>query len=107
MERTSANKSTTWSLTSSASRRTGRTYKRIVRGGLNTLCPFEENPRPDRMIEKLRKTNRRYPGDLVVDIIPVVEAWEAEFGRTFVLGSDAGKLKLRAALEPMWHKVKG
>ncbi|KAG5998807.1 hypothetical protein E4U52_004799 [Claviceps spartinae] len=72
-------------------------HKRVVRSGPNTLCPFEENP-PDRVIEE--------DDILIVDLGPVFEAWEADFGRTFVLGSDAGKLKLRDALEPMWHKVK-
>ncbi|KAG5932780.1 hypothetical protein E4U60_005003 [Claviceps pazoutovae] len=72
-------------------------HKRVVRSGPNTLCPFEENP-PDRLIEE--------DDILIVDLGPVFEAWEADFGRTFVLGSDAGKLKLRDALKPMWHNVK-
>ncbi|KAG5956298.1 hypothetical protein E4U58_006675, partial [Claviceps cyperi] len=41
---------------------------------------------PDRMIEE--------DDILIVDLGPVFEAWEADFGRTFVLGSDAGRLKL-------------
>ncbi|KAG6060427.1 hypothetical protein E4U32_003476, partial [Claviceps aff. humidiphila group G2b] len=39
-KRTSANKSTSWASTSSASRRTGVWHKHVVRSGLNTLCPF-------------------------------------------------------------------
>jgi Xaa-Pro dipeptidase len=61
-------------------------HKRIVRAGPNTLLPYAENP-PDLMI-----------GDddiLFLDLGPVFEAWEADFGRTFVLGSDPRKLKLR------------
>ncbi|KAG6180580.1 hypothetical protein E4U36_004729 [Claviceps purpurea] len=73
-------------------------HKRVVRSGPSTLCPFEENP-PDRVIEE--------DDILIVDLGPVFEAWEADFGRTFVLGSDAGRLKVRDALESMWHKVKG
>ncbi|KAG6217704.1 hypothetical protein E4U50_003158 [Claviceps purpurea] len=73
-------------------------HKRVVRSGPSTLCPFEENP-PDRVIEE--------DDILIVDRGPVFEAWEADFGRTFVLGSDAGRLKVRDALESMWHKVKG
>ncbi|GAB0135657.1 hypothetical protein EsDP_00003988 [Epichloe bromicola] len=73
-------------------------HKRVVRSGPNTLCPFEENP-PDRVIQA--------DDILVVDLGPVFEAWEADFGRTFVLGNDAAKTKLRDALEPMWNKVKG
>ncbi|KAG6157131.1 hypothetical protein E4U37_007802 [Claviceps purpurea] len=73
-------------------------HKRVVRSGPSTLCPFEENS-PDRVIEE--------DDILIVDLGPVFEAWEADFGRTFVLGSDAGRLKVRDALESMWHKVKG
>ncbi|KAG6023210.1 hypothetical protein E4U40_004104 [Claviceps sp. LM458 group G5] len=72
-------------------------HKRVVRSGLNTLCPFEKNPNV-RVIEE--------DDILFADLGPVFEAWEADFGRTFVPGSDVRKLKLRDALEPMWHKVK-
>jgi len=61
-------------------------HKRIVRAGKNTLLPYDENP-PDLTI-----------GDddiLFLDLGPVFEEWEADFGRTFVLGSDPMKLKLR------------
>ena len=61
-------------------------HKRIVRAGRNTLAPYDENP-PDLTIT----------GDDIVflDLGPVFEEWEADFGRTFVLGSDPVKLKLR------------
>lgn len=72
-------------------------HKRVVRSGPNTLSPFAENP-PDRIIQ---------PDDiLVVDLGPVFEEWEADFGRTYVLGDDPAKLKLRDALDPIWHTVK-
>jgi Xaa-Pro dipeptidase len=65
-----------------------RTYwhKRIVRAGTNTLLPYAENP-PDLMI--------RDDDILFLDLGPVFESWEADFGRTFVLGSDPKKHKLR------------
>ncbi|KAI5459048.1 peptidase M24, structural domain-containing protein [Mariannaea sp. PMI_226] len=72
-------------------------HKRVVRSGPNTLRPFEDNP-PDRIIEA--------DDILVVDLGPVFESWEADFGRTYVLGDDPHKKKLRDALEPMWNKVK-
>lgn len=61
-------------------------HKRIVRAGTNTLAPYDENP-PDLTLS----------GDDIVflDLGPVFEEWEADFGRTFVLGSDPAKLKLR------------
>jgi Xaa-Pro aminopeptidase len=61
-------------------------HKRIVRAGRNTLLPYDENP-PDLVIGK--------DDILFLDLGPVFEKWEADFGRTFVLGSDPAKLKLR------------
>lgn len=72
-------------------------HKRVVRSGPNTMAPFEENP-PSRVIQD--------DDILVVDLGPVFEDWEADFGRTYVLGSDPAKIKLRDALEPMWRRVK-
>lgn len=72
-------------------------HKRVIRSGPNTLSPFDENP-PDRMVQ---------PDDiLIVDLGPVFEEWEADFGRTFVLGDDPNKKRVRDALEPTWNIVK-
>lgn len=89
-------------------------HKRLVRSGPNTLSPFHDNP-PTRTIQ---------PGDiLVIDLGPVFEEWEADFGRTYVLPEENSsssnttttttvidatkqKLQLRDALEPMWWKIK-
>jgi Xaa-Pro dipeptidase len=65
-------------------------HKRIVRAGTNTLAPYDENP-PDLVVGE---------DDIVfLDLGPVFERWEADFGRTFVLGSDPVKLKLRDDIE--------
>src|ERR1700729_1270508 len=61
-------------------------HKRIVRAGLNTLAPYDENP-PDLIIGQ--------DDILFLDLGPVFEEWEADFGRTFVVGADPQKLKLR------------
>lgn len=61
-------------------------HKRIVRAGSNTLLPYAENP-PDRTIGT--------EDILFLDLGPVFEAYEADFGRTFVTGSDPARLKLR------------
>jgi Xaa-Pro aminopeptidase len=60
-------------------------HKRTVRAGRNTLLPYADNP-PDLTIG----------GDdiLFLDLGPVFEQWKADFGRTFVLGSDPLKLKM-------------
>ena len=61
-------------------------HKRIVRAGKNTLLPYADNP-PDHTIGE--------DDILFLDLGPVFEQWEADFGRTFVLGSDPLKLKMR------------
>jgi Xaa-Pro aminopeptidase len=68
-------------------------HKRIVRAGPNTLQPYRQNP-PDRMIAA---------DDIVFcDFGPIFEEWEADFGRTYVLGHDPVKLQLRDALPVMF-----
>jgi Xaa-Pro dipeptidase len=72
-------------------------HKRIVRAGRNTPLPYAENP-PDLIITD---------DDIVfLDLGPVFEDWEADFGRTFVLGDDAAKRKLRLDAEQAFAKAK-
>jgi Xaa-Pro dipeptidase len=61
-------------------------HKRIVRAGKNTLLPYADNP-PDLTI--------REDDILFLDLGPVFEQWEADFGRTFVVGHDPLKLKMQ------------
>ncbi len=69
-------------------------HKRIVRSGANTLHPYKENP-PDLEIQS---------DDIVFfDFGPVFEDWEADFGRTYVLGNDPQKLKIQKEIEEAWH----
>lgn len=64
-------------------------HKRIVRAGPNTLHPYADNP-PDRLIAA---------DDIAFcDFGPVFGDWEADFGRTFVLGDDPAKHRLCADL---------
>jgi Xaa-Pro aminopeptidase len=68
-------------------------HKRIVRAGPNTLHPYRENP-PDRALGT---------DDIVFcDFGPIFEEWEADFGRTYVLGPDPVKASLRDALPVVW-----
>ncbi|MCU1594455.1 MAG: peptidase [Frankiales bacterium] len=72
-------------------------HKRIVRSGPNTLLPYAENP-PDRLLTD---------DDIAfVDLGPVFEQWEADFGRTWVLGSDPLKHKLCADLPAVFDAAK-
>ena len=69
-------------------------HRRIVRAGENTLQPFKEHP-PDRVIAD---------DDIVfLDLGPVFEEWEADFGRTFVLGENAHKKAVCDALPRVWQ----
>ncbi|MFI1916401.1 M24 family metallopeptidase [Nocardia sp. NPDC020380] len=70
-------------------------HKRIVRSGINTLAPYSSNP-PDRVIGE---------NDICfLDFGPIFDEWEADFGRTYVLGDDPAMLAVRDALEPMWER---
>lgn len=70
-------------------------HKRIVRSGKNTLHPYRENP-PNLMIEE--------DDILFFDFGPVFEDWEADVGRTYVIGNDPLKLKLKADIEAAWKE---
>lgn len=60
-------------------------HKRIARAGPNTLLGYYEDSQ-DRRIEA---------DDVVfLDFGPVFEPWEADFGRTYALGSDPAKHRL-------------
>lgn len=69
-------------------------HKKIVRTGINTLQPFIANP-PDLVIQK--------DDILFFDFHPVFEGWEADLGRTYVLGNDPLKLKIKKDVEVAWH----
>lgn len=72
-------------------------HKRIVRAGRNTLAPYDENP-PDLTVAE---------DDIVfLDLGPVFEEWEADFGRTYVIGCDPHKQKLRRDIEEGFAKGK-
>ncbi|MGV0747380.1 M24 family metallopeptidase [Mycolicibacter minnesotensis] len=69
-------------------------HRRVVRAGENSLLPFHADP-PDRVMAD---------DDIAyLDLGPIFEEWEADFGRTFVLGEDPDKLALRDALPGVWR----
>ena len=71
-------------------------HKKIVRTGINTLQPFIANP-PDLVIQK---------DDIVFfDFHPIYQGWEADLGRTYVLGNDPLKLKIKKHIEAAWHEA--
>lgn len=72
-------------------------HKRIVRAGKNTLQPYRENP-PDHTLQS--------DEILFLDFGPIFEDWEADFGRTFVIGTDPVKIKLRDDIEKAWIETR-
>lgn len=71
-------------------------HRRIVRSGPNTITTAGDNP-PVRAIEA---------DDIVyVDLGPVFEAWEADIGKSYALGSDSRKQKLVADLPRVFAEV--
>lgn len=72
-------------------------HKRIVRSGKNTLLPYRENP-PDLVLQN--------DDILFLDFGPVFDEWEADFGRTYVIGEDPKKLKLKSDIEKAWQDGK-
>lgn len=69
-------------------------HKRIVRAGENTLHPYDENP-PNLTVQE---------DDIVfIDFGPILEEWEADYGRTYVIGNDPYKQKLASDSEKLWH----
>ena len=73
-------------------------HKRIVRAGHNTLAPYDENP-PDLTVGE---------DDIAfLDLGPVFEEWEADFGRTYVVGDDPLKRKLCRDIEEGLLKANG
>ena len=68
-------------------------HKRIVRSGNNTLLPYSKNP-PNRIITD--------DDILFFDFGPVFEQWEADLGRTYVIGNNPEKLRLKSDVEACW-----
>lgn len=71
-------------------------HKKIVRAGRNTLSIYQEDP-PDRTIEE--------DDILFIDLGPVVKGYEADIGRTYVVGNDPRKLKLKNDVEAAWYEI--
>jgi len=72
-------------------------HKKIVRAGANTLQPYSGNP-PDVVIQN--------DDMVIVDFGPIVDGWEADLGRTYVMGNDPLKLKLKTDIEAACHEAK-
>ena len=72
-------------------------HKRIVRAGPNTVRIFAENP-PVRVIEAT--------DTVFLDLGPVFDDWEADVGRTYVMGDDPEKHRLCQDLPKVFDTLK-
>jgi Xaa-Pro dipeptidase len=72
-------------------------HKRVVRSGPNAVLTYHDDP-PDR---------RTTDDDVVyLDFGPLFEKWEADFGRTYVIGDNPLKRKLVADIEAAFARGK-
>jgi Xaa-Pro aminopeptidase len=71
-------------------------HKKIVRTGKNTLAIYPDNP-TNRIIDK--------DDILFIDLGPIVEDYEADIGRTYVLGNNLQKQKLKKDVEAAWYEI--
>ncbi len=65
-------------------------HKRVVRAGPNTMLTYYDEP-PDRRVAE--------DDSVYLDLGPVFESWEADYGRTYVVGADPDKHRLVADIE--------
>src|SRR5581483_7137952 len=71
-------------------------HRRIVRAGANTITIAGDNPPVRTIVED----------DIVyVDLGPVFEAWEADIGKSYVLGNDPEKRRLVTDLPRIFEAV--
>lgn len=76
---------------------TAHWHDRVVRAGPNTLCVAGEAA-PDRIVED---------DDIVfLDLGPVFGEWEADVGRSYVVGDDPHKTRLVSDLEIIFEAVR-
>jgi Xaa-Pro aminopeptidase len=72
-------------------------HKKIVRCGHNTTSIYNDNP-SDRVMQA---------DDIVfIDYGIVVDGWESDFARTFVIGNDPRKIKLKTDVEKAWGETR-
>jgi Xaa-Pro dipeptidase len=72
-------------------------HKRIVRSGPNTVCIFSEDPPIRRITDD---------DTVFLDLGPVFDEWEADVGRTYVLGRDPEKHRLCSDLPCIFDTLK-
>jgi Xaa-Pro dipeptidase len=72
-------------------------HKRVVRAGPNSVLTYYDDP-PDRAIAD--------DDTVYLDFGPIFESWEADYGRTYVVGNDPDKHRLVADIESAFRAGK-
>lgn len=72
-------------------------HKRIVRAGPNTVRVFAEDPPVHEIAQN---------DTVFLDLGPVFGEWEADVGRTYVMGDDPQKTRLCQDLPEVFHALK-
>jgi Xaa-Pro aminopeptidase len=71
-------------------------HKKIVRSGKNTLATYPDNP----IVRTIENDDI-----LFIDLGPIVDGYEADIGRTYVLGNSPRKQKLKNDVETAWYEI--
>ena len=71
-------------------------HKKIVRTGKNTVCIYPDNP-PDEIIQE--------DDIVIIDFGPIVDGYEADLGRTYIIGNNASKFKIKQDVEKAWYQI--
>lgn len=71
-------------------------HKKIVRAGKNTMAIYTDNP-PDQVIQE--------DDILYLDFGIILDGYEADYARTYVLGNDPKKIKLQKDVEKAWYET--
>jgi Xaa-Pro dipeptidase len=71
-------------------------HPRLVRAGRNTLATF---------FDKTEEATLQADDIAFVDLGPVFEGWEADYGATYVLGDDPEKRRLAGDVEVVWTEL--
>jgi len=71
-------------------------HKKIVRTGKNTVCIYPDDP-PVEIIQE--------DAIVILDFGFIIDGYESDLGRTYVLGNDPQKIKLKEAVEKAWYET--
>lgn len=72
-------------------------HKKIVRTGANTLATYSQEPTAVTIQED---------DILFIDFGPIVDDYEADLGRTYIIGNDPLKQRIKQDVEKAWYETR-